>query len=50
MLSLTSLGGAGTVTGSKHLITYGKYPHPDRLRTFQGIEKPARAELAASCR
>ena len=23
MLSLTSLGGAGTVTGSKHLITYG---------------------------
>ena len=24
MLSLTSLGGAGTVTGSKHLITHGK--------------------------
>ena len=23
MLSLTSLGGAGTVTGSKHLITHG---------------------------
>lgn len=23
MFSLTSLGGVGTVTGSKHLLTYG---------------------------
>ena len=38
MLTLTSLGGAGTVTGSKHLLTYdGKHILID-CGLFQGLK------------
>jgi metallo-beta-lactamase family protein len=38
MLSLTSLGGAGTVTGSKHLITYGSTRILIDCGLFQGLK------------
>lgn len=51
MLSLTSLGGAGTVTGSKHLITYGSTRILMDCRSFsQGLKNLREAELETSCR
>ncbi|GAB3398575.1 MBL fold metallo-hydrolase [Massilia agilis] len=38
MLSLTSLGGAGTVTGSKHLLTYGDSKILVDCGLFQGLK------------
>lgn len=38
MLSLTSLGGAGTVTGSKHLLTYGNTRILIDCGLFQGLK------------
>jgi metallo-beta-lactamase family protein len=38
MLSLTSLGGAGTVTGSKHLITHGNTRILIDCGLFQGLK------------
>lgn len=41
MLTLTSLGGAGTVTGSKHLLTNGDKRILIDCGLFQGL-KPLR--------
>ena len=38
MLSLTSLGGAGTVTGSKHLLTHGSTHVMVDCGLFQGLK------------
>ena len=47
MLSLTSLGGAGTVTGSKHLITHGNTRILIDCGLFQGLKNLRELELAA---
>ena len=50
MPSLTFLGAAGTVTGSKHLLDAAGVTAPRRLRAVPGAEGPPRAQLAAAAR
>ena len=45
MASLTFLGAARTVTGSKHLRERGGRAHPVRLRVVPGLERPEAAHL-----
>ena len=46
--SLTFLGAARTVTGSKYLLDTGQCARPHRRRPVPGVERAARAELAGS--
>ena len=48
MPSLTFLGAAGTVTGSKHLLDLGDPSDPHRLRPVPGTQGTARPQLAAA--
>ena len=48
MSSLTFLGAAGTVTGSKHLLEVDGTRDPGRLRALSGAEGAAAAQLGAA--